>query len=122
MSDEVSSTTFQNPMKGLYLFLSFLLAILFSISLGKGDRTNIIVEYSIFSKLLVFICCLPSGYIGALAGDFVRKLAMPDMYFTSGFIDILKKKFFWFIGPQLIGMFIFDGIAGALVKAFIDLF
>jgi hypothetical protein len=57
-----------------------------------------------------------SGYRGVIAAvtfavlspfawavaDWFRKYAAPAMYFGSGFFDMIKKRFFWTYGPQLI--------------------
>ncbi|MGQ3003537.1 MAG: hypothetical protein ACT6UH_09065 [Hydrogenophaga sp.] len=44
--------------------------------------------------------------IGVIVGDALRRMAMPDLYFTKGFADSIKKRIFWAIGPQAIGWFI----------------
>ena len=45
------------------------------------------------------------GFLGFLIGDFIRKLAIPDMIFTTGgFLGLLKARLFWMCGPQLIGI------------------
>lgn len=69
--------------------------------LGFGRRFLVI--------LVSVICGTPGGLIGALIGDFIRKIAHPDMVFTfgdGGAWDMLKVKIYWAIGPQLIGVIV----------------
>ena len=44
--------------------------------------------------------------IGVAVGDLLRNMAMPDFYMTKNFMDSIKKRIFWSIGPQAIGWFI----------------
>lgn len=37
-------------------------------------------------------------------GDVFRKFAQPEMFFANGSIDLAKKKLFWMVGPQFIGV------------------
>jgi hypothetical protein len=41
-----------------------------------------------------------------LVADWLRQVAMPTVYFTGGFADSLKKRFFWHAGPQVSAMII----------------
>ncbi len=36
--------------------------------------------------------------------DWLRQAAMPDMFFSRGFLDTLSKRLFWAVGPQTIGV------------------
>lgn len=56
------------------------------------------------------------GFLGFFIADFIRKLAVPDMIFTTGgFFGLLKERLFWMCGPQLIGI----AIGGALFVSLI---
>lgn len=50
--------------------------------------------------MMSFFLALAGGYIG----NVLRKIAMPDVYYAEGFVDMLYKRFFWKWGPQLIGI------------------
>lgn len=39
-----------------------------------------------------------------LVTDWLRRFAAPSFYFGSGFWDMVWKRFFWTVGPQLIGL------------------
>jgi hypothetical protein len=93
-----------NPMNILYIILSIGMGI-FSIYAINTKFTYLGLGF--ISKSLLFILTTTLGYIGSLVGDFLRKIAMPDAIFTrGGFSGMLKAKLFWFIGPQLIGIFV----------------
>lgn len=109
MGGAMSESNERNPMQILYVILCLLLAILCAVGKYK--------DYSpgFFARGGIFILCFIGSYIGALIGDFLRRLALPDSFFTSGgMIDILKTKLFWAIGPQFIGIFI-GGIVGTSI-------
>ena len=95
----------------------------------KNINTIIMVIYGILALVLAgimvssnhgagflsFILSFIFGFGGAMIGDFLRKLLMPDMVFTrEGFIGLLKAKLFWFTGPQLIGLVIGSAFGAAL--------
>jgi len=45
------------------------------------------------------------GWLGALAGDAIRKFARPDAVFTNGgMLSLIWIKVFWALGPQVIGL------------------
>jgi len=72
-------------------------------------------DLSVFKMIIGAIITIPLSYYGALIGNFLRKIAMPDAFFSSGMGDTLKKKFFWAVGPQLIGLFATQWIVWALL-------
>lgn len=39
-----------------------------------------------------------------LVADWLRLVAMPDMFFSHGFLDTLSKKLFWAVGPQVLSL------------------
>lgn len=49
--------------------------------------------------------CLITLVIWIIA-DIARRLAMPKVYFATGFSDLLGKRFFWAYGPQLTALFL----------------
>jgi hypothetical protein len=64
-------------------------------------------------RLTATVVAIPVGFIGFLIGDFVRKLTIPDMIFTTGGMpSILKERLFWFCVPQLVGV-VFGAALGA---------
>ena len=42
-------------------------------------------------------------FIGCFIGNLLRKFVMPTFVFGSGFFDLLNKKIFWLIIPQIVG-------------------
>lgn len=105
----MSESNERNPMQILYVILCLLFAIFCAFIKYKGYSVGF------FARVMMFIFCFIGSYIGALIGDFLRRLALPDSFFTSGgIIDILKTKLFWAIGPQFIGIFI-GGIVGTSI-------
>ena len=39
-------------------------------------------------------------------GDFLRKFAAPSLYATNGFQDLIIKRIFWTVGPQVVALFV----------------
>lgn len=64
------------------------------------------VQLGFFGYIALFVSGSIFTTIGALVGNALRRLAMPDLYFTRGFADSIKKRIFWAIGPQAIGWFL----------------
>lgn len=90
----------------LYLGLSTLASILFCFLYTPGGGQSL----PVWLRLVATAAAIPVGFIGALIGDFIRRLTIPDAIFTTqGLWGILKAKLFWFCVPQLVGLFI--GIA-----------
>jgi hypothetical protein len=89
---------------------------------GGIKEEKIGVWVGLLAGVGIFILMPLFGTIGALIGDFLRKVAHPDMMFTTGGMGaILKFKIFWAIGPQIIGtligwMIAFGIISGILKK------
>lgn len=54
------------------------------------------------------------GLLGCIIGNALRKLAIPDMVFGDGMMDLLKARLFWALGPQFAGAFI-----GALIGSIV---
>lgn len=58
-----------------------------------------------FAKLLAILVGALFGWIGAMIGDAVGRLFLPDAVFTSGgLLQLVRLKLFWKIGPQSIGV------------------
>lgn len=96
-----------------YFVLSVILGIIAAYAMDSS-------RFGFFSKFFGFLLGTCFAYCGTIAGDFIRKLAMPDAIMTSGMTDTLKQQLFWFIGPQVIGgavgAFIGAGIVGMIAK------
>jgi len=77
---------------------------------------NAKVTSGFFMKLIGALGGSLGGFLGFILADFIRKLAVPDLIFTSGgFFALLRARLFWMCGPQLIGIV----IGGALVASLI---
>jgi len=61
-----------------------------------------------------FILAFPLSFVGWILGNKLRLLLHPDFIITSGFMGLLKEKFFWRFVPQLIGSFI-GAMAGSSI-------
>lgn len=64
------------------------------------------IHFGFFGYVALFVSGSVLTTIGVVVGDLLRRMAMPDMYFTKGFGDSIKKRIFWAIGPQAIGWFL----------------
>ena len=64
------------------------------------------VHLGFFGFIALFLCGSFFTTVGVVIGDLLRKMAMPDAYFTTGFADSIKKRVFWAVGPQVIGWII----------------
>lgn len=101
-------------MKTLYAILAVLFA--FACAYAGGDHMRPPVHVNMLGRIGIFILSAPLAYIGALIGDFIRQLAIPDSIITTGgMASILKEKFFWFIVPQLVGCVIGGALGGVII-------
>lgn len=83
---------------------------------GEGSAT--IGFWSATWRLaLGFILSVPASLFLASIGDKLRTMAMPVVILSSGFVDTLKTKLFWAIGPQIIGVLIGQAIVWSLILA-----
>lgn len=101
-----------NQAKRNYLLFYFAMTVVISFAfcfIAKADG----VDFGFGRRLFASLLSIPTGFIGVLLGDLIRRFAIPDMVFTTGgFFQLLKTRLFWMCGPQLIGMTI--GIAVVL--------
>lgn len=69
-----------------------------------------------FAKCLAILFGTLLGWLGALAGDAIRKFAHPDAVFTSGgILSLIWIKVFWAVGPQVLGLCVGVFFGGAMV-------
>ena len=96
-----------------YLVLTVLLSFLFCFITAPDGQ-----DFSFGRRLFASIASIPTGFIGVLLGDLLRRLVIPDIVFTTGgFFQLLKTRLFWMCGPQLIGMVIGIAlVAGQILK------
>ncbi|MGE0429381.1 MAG: hypothetical protein AB7P11_15365 [Hydrogenophaga sp.] len=78
------------------------------------------VQLGFFGYIALFVSGSIFTTIGALAGDALRRLAMPDLYVTRGFTDSIKKRIFWAIGPQAIGWFLGTIATNGFMQNYLD--
>ena len=98
--------------KKTYLLFYFIITVIVSFVFCFIAKANG-VDFGFGRRLLASIVSIPTGFIGVLLGDLIRRFVIPDMVFTTGgFFQLLKTRLFWMCGPQLIGMII--GIAAVL--------
>lgn len=81
----------------------------------KNSAPELIVA-STLMKILSALSGSFFAFIGAMAGDSIRRFTQPDAFFTTGGMgSILKTKLFWMFGPQFIGLFIGAAIGIAII-------
>ena len=106
-----------DPAKRNYLLFYLVLTVI--ISFAFCFITNANGHYYGFGRrLLASILSIPTGFIGAMIGDLIRRFAIPDIVFTSGgMFQLIKTKLFWLCVPQLVGMIIGIAlVAGMMLK------
>ncbi|MDL2297846.1 hypothetical protein LJC40_01685 [Synergistaceae bacterium OttesenSCG-928-D05] len=84
-----------NPVIWIYAILSPC-AVVYFVLWGNG--------HGFFRNLLPFVCFSIVAFIGALVGDFIRRLLMPAFIVGRDTSDMILSQIFWWIGPQAIGM------------------
>ncbi len=92
----------------LILLMSYGLIFIFSRELGT-DSSWIVV------RLIVVTVVSPFAWILA---DFVRRYALPAMYFGNGFWDLIFKRLFWSYGPQVITIIVLTILTVNFVPTF----
>lgn len=91
-----------NNTKQLYYIIYLVISILWAFLI---TFFNTKITSGFLMKLVGAMGGSVGGFIGFLIADFIRKLAIPDMIFTTGgFMGLLKQRLFWLCGPQLIGV------------------
>lgn len=57
------------------------------------------------APLALTVYLIIGGIIGGVAGNMIRKFALPTSFYTrEGILGILWVKLFWILGPQLVGI------------------
>ncbi|WP_053270014.1 type 1 glutamine amidotransferase family protein [Pseudomonas chlororaphis] len=80
-------------------------AIVLSIISVTFNNSAMVLGAGWFAKCLAVLVGALLGWLGALAGDAIRKFAHPDAVFTNGGIfSLIWIKVFWALGPQMIGL------------------
>ena len=103
----------------LWLVLALIVAMLVGFFLPGKNDLSFINEAGFFTRLLAVIVGAVLGTTCGVIGDGLRKIAAPSMTFVSGknqseiFFKQLGVKFFWWVGPQLMG--VTAGAAGGAV-------
>ncbi len=104
---------------GSGLILARIVAVIVGFFVPGENDLAFLSEAGFFSRLLAAIVGTVLGTFGGIIGDVLRKIAAPSMTFVSGknqseiFFKQLGVKFFWWVGPQLMGVTI--GAAGGAV-------
>lgn len=116
MPEESESTSrpVQKPSKPMLpIILGIIGAILFALlaypQFMKGETG---VGMALLGGAVTFYMIAPIAW---KLGDAFRKFAQPEMFFANGSVDLAKKKLFWMVGPQFIGIGIAFVVIGMLV-------
>lgn len=68
-----------------------------------------------FAKCVAVLLGAFLGWLGAMAGDAIRKFAHPDAFFTNGgILRLIWIKVFWAVGPQVLGLCVGVFFGGAI--------
>jgi hypothetical protein len=91
-------------------------AVVFAIVCVTINNSAMVLGASFFMKCLAAIVGALTGWIGALIGDAIRKVAHPDAVYThGGMLSLIWIKLFWAFGPQIIGLVIGGALGCGLV-------
>lgn len=81
------------------------IALAISILMVTKNTSAMVLSASFLLKLWAVIVGTALGLAGAMAGDALRRFALPSGFFTTGgMTSILRMRIFWSVGPQAIGM------------------
>lgn len=70
-----------------------------------ANNSVMVLGAGFFAKLLGILVGALFGWVGAIIGDALRKIAQPNAVLTSGgLLQLAGLKLFWKIGPQSIGV------------------
>lgn len=81
------------------------------------NTSSMILSAGWFAKCVAVLVGAVLGWLGAMAGDAIRKFAHPDAVFTNGgILRLIWIRVFWAVGPQVLGlcMGVFFGCAMVL--------
>lgn len=81
-----------------HAIICFVIALLFCIGMWFQPQ-----EIGFWGGILFIVFATLFTTIGVFIGDALRRFAMPDAFFSTGFVDTIKQKLFWGFGPQVIG-------------------
>lgn len=82
-----------------------LAAVVLAIVVVTVNTSPLVLGASWFTKCIAVLVGTLLGWLGALAGDAIRKFAHPDAVFTNGgILSLIWIKVFWALGPQIIGL------------------
>jgi len=80
-------------------------ALVVAIVFCTANNSAMVLGAGFSAKLLAILIGTLFGWVGAMIGDALRKIAQPDAVFTSGgLLQLAGLKLFWKIGPQSIGV------------------
>lgn len=80
-------------------------ALIVAIIFCTANNSAMVLGAGFFAKLLAILIGALFGWVGAIIGDALRKIAQPDAVYTSGgLLQLAGLKLFWMIGPQSIGV------------------
>jgi hypothetical protein len=69
------------------------------------NTSSMVLSAGWFAKCVAVLVGAILGWLGAMAGDAIRKFAHPDAVFTNGgILSLIWIKVFWAVGPQILGL------------------
>ena len=96
--DAYAESPFLEPRdKAIFIITAILGALFIFATKWKG------LEWVFVGKALWLISFLMCNVIFIKIANWLREIAAPDAFFSSGMKQTLQIKFFWAYGPQLIG-------------------
>jgi hypothetical protein len=91
-------------------------AVVTAIFFCTVNTAAVVLGASLGAKILAVIAGALLGWVGALAGNAIRKFAQPDVVMTSGgMASLIWLKLFWSVGPQLVGLIAGVALGEAIV-------
>ena len=105
-----------DSQKNTYLAVWATITVLLTIFFVYVYKPSSGEEISFWLRLVTIVISIPLAFVGFMVGDFVRRLTIPDMIFTTGgMLSILKEKLFWFCVPQLVGIVVGVAVGASMM-------
>lgn len=103
MSDAQSETEAESLPIWYWLFMPAGAVLIMLVTHSVSERTGAFAWMIGIAALAGYV--LLSGIVWRV-GDWLRLAAMPTVFLSRGFLDTLRLRVFWAIGPQVIGLLI----------------
>lgn len=103
MSDAKELVGTESPSVWYWLFMPAGAVLIMLFTRGVSERAGASAWMIGIAALVGYV--LMSGIVWRV-GDWLRLAAMPTVFLSRGFLDTLRLRVFWAIGPQVVGLLI----------------